>query len=1826
MKKSLLKLLTCACGFALFASVSTVATAESIVFSNDTVKAGWTFNKNATTIETPTQLEAKKHAVVSAKADVSAFKLNGTRTTAIADGSRPTFTRLQVKDGSDPVVTWTITPTEGLSFTPTFIKMTIYCDNTDERQDAVVVKAGSTVLGTYTPLRNGKTLENDALAGTANLASFVVIALSDDQKTALTTAGAFNLTATMNIPAGKDGGFTDIQVIGVVNGALEVPAITIEQTEALDQAKAAGNAIKDEYMNAAAKAELNKQLAAAGEVDGLDIDAVTAALNAAVTAAQASIDAYKPFVAAVTEAEATLAAASADADGYATFQSAVNTARNALDNGTPTDPTSNIKTLAIAKNAFVVAGASPEAPKDATSFIQNPTFADTLGWTITNPNPGNVTVSLEAAGTLGFTTSYFKAVDNVVTNGRGLFKNFAVEQTIENIPNGDYYLSADVYFEENANFGRDYLYLYAGEKSAQCKRASADGPATTKVKVRVSGNSLTIKLASTADRNNIIAFSNFKLEYVNFESWAATTVDSVANTVVVTVNSAEAFADVFVANYPDSADVTINLNAGTYDLGTNGSQRMPTHKGNLAFVGNGNVTIKGGFRSSNGIMVHDYRFENLNFVSQDNAGTESSPFYFNSGGDDVTGQMIVRNCTFTDLKACVVRGKNGHVHNYVFENNTFDGLGHHFFQLQNSHQREGFFFTENVVKNFNATGGQFFNIQLPENPAAYTDSTFTMVVENNLFYKIGGQAASARNFIESNKANKYKEVTFNINNNIFWELYKDTLFRNTNLALFTADSTQKVEFNILNNLIYPDDMMTNIWDADLGDGEIKNFPVTEGNIVINQKDLYVASLAPGFEYIPGELILKSSPLYTASTTGSYIGLKNMYYEFDVEAEDHFIVDNLTALKQALTYKGAGDDVLIEVKNNIDPEGYYNMGTSTNRLSAKKTLTVKAFNGNAPKINGALISSGSAKLDKILVEGITFTGATAETAAPFCTQGNDTISAIIFRNNTFKEMGAPLVRLRSGSYVDTLAFENNVIQDLLGNNHVFICNNGNQILKNFSLIENKIINYGGKQFMQFANVKNSADSTLNINVKNNLFYNFKSGDGSNAKNFIEGAKTAYLNINVNNNFFYYDSIPATWSIPLQVNPGGTYKAYNLKLEGNVYNNWDGVLVDMKDIYTVDTDPAIVMDDIQYAYGDKFFTNSPLYTAGVEGAYVGTSDMYYPFKAEGEGEDLILTVYNDQELYDALAANFSGLTNVTIELAADSFSLGERQGRPMPKFGGNVTVKAADKFSPKVGGSFRSNGGMKVNNYVFDGLHFVAATSGANTDSSPIYIHKGQRDSITGTLEIKNCTFTEMPACIIRINANNSENYVHAVNVHNNTFDGINHHFFQFAGGKDFGVTSFNFTENVVKNYKSVSAQFFNTPIPVNPSALSDSIYTMNVEHNTFYKIGGMATQMRHFIECNKDNNYKKVTMNFNNNIFWENYSLDGALNCDLALFNAKEGQEVEVNVLNNLLYPETVMTNMFDPDYVEGTVANFPVVSGNITPNVKHLYLADLAADTLTFWASEEMLKIFDNTAAYTAGIDGTYLGAKACYTKGVDIPEGAKYFWASPEGLVIEMGGQAVANAAAAGRVNYAQASYYTISLNGKKNFDEGNQFVTITLDEEIAAGDTIAITGFRNKNADAKKAAAWFRAGTATFDDGTDGLKYTNINNEGGVDFDNDGETPNTITVVVPEGASGKTLDMTRAQTGTNLFITQLVIMPYIAPVTPPDAIVNGKVLNKVYTNNGTLFMNMNEASNVKVYDVLGKTVKNFNAKAGLNTVEGLNAGQIYIIRTESEVVKIAL
>lgn len=182
---------------------------------------------------------------------------------------------------------------------------------------------------------------------------------------------------------------------------------------------------------------------------------------------------------------------------------------------------------------------------------------------------------------------------------------------------------------------------------------------------------------------------------------------------------------------------------------------------------------------------------------------------------------------------------------------------------------------------------------------------------------------------------------------------------------------------------------------------------------------------------------------------------------------------------------------------------------------------------------------------------------------------------------------------------------------------------------------------------------------------------------------------------------------------------------------------------------------------------------------------------------------------------------------------------------------------------------------------------------------------------------------------------------------------------------------------------------------------------------------------------------------------------------------------------------------------------------------------------------------------------------------GGDDPAGSDfvYSWESPEGTAIETGGVAKSYSVNAETnettetnedINVAQAagdnSYYTIRLKGNASFS--SYYVTITLDKPLKAGDKINITGFRVKNAADKKSGALIKFDKGTTQVRTDtsdkqGLEFVNLDNtDGSANDQNRGTEPNTIQLTVPEDAAGSTvLTLTRAQTGTNLFITKLTI-----------------------------------------------------------------------------------
>ena len=152
------------------------------------------------------------------------------------------------------------------------------------------------------------------------------------------------------------------------------------------------------------------------------------------------------------------------------------------------------------------------------------------------------------------------------------------------------------------------------------------------------------------------------------------------------------------------------------------------------------------------------------------------------------------------------------------------------------------------------------------------------------------------------------------------------------------------------------------------------------------------------------------------------------------------------------------------------------------------------------------------------------------------------------------------------------------------------------------------------------------------------------------------------------------------------------------------------------------------------------------------------------------------------------------------------------------------------------------------------------------------------------------------------------------------------------------------------------------------------------------------------------------------------------------------------------------------------------------------------------------------------------------------------YSWESPDGTIVETGGTATYENGDGDRLNYPQKGYYTMCLNGKKaNIGDTEAsanagHMLITLNEELAEGDEIAITAFTSKTSASKSSAyVVFEKG-----DAIDSGDYTDESNLG---LEPAG-APITKTITVAAGNAGsKTIKLTRGSTGTNLFITKLVI-----------------------------------------------------------------------------------
>jgi hypothetical protein len=202
---------------------------ESIIgktFTNEPATIVWPFN-DATIPTVYTATPAELFSTINSDLGDLEIKETGTGQAVDDAGEKVVFIKLR-PSGTTQAVKWEAKPTAGLTFTP--IKISLYIQRFGTNaENGVTVSAiladGTTVeLGNYTAPRNNKDQANDDFGDNSNYTNKVEIELTAEQQTQFTSADGFAITATVGVSATKEGGFSDVQIQGLINGTVaDVP-------------------------------------------------------------------------------------------------------------------------------------------------------------------------------------------------------------------------------------------------------------------------------------------------------------------------------------------------------------------------------------------------------------------------------------------------------------------------------------------------------------------------------------------------------------------------------------------------------------------------------------------------------------------------------------------------------------------------------------------------------------------------------------------------------------------------------------------------------------------------------------------------------------------------------------------------------------------------------------------------------------------------------------------------------------------------------------------------------------------------------------------------------------------------------------------------------------------------------------------------------------------------------------------------------------------------------------------------------------------------------------------------------------------------------------------------------------------------------------------------------------------------------------------------------------------------------------------------------------------------------------------------------------------
>lgn len=217
MKRNLLRF-----GLSLIALFVMVA-ANAQTYQNEEASVSWPFNDDNYATQY-TKSPEKGFSLVSVNTGDLKYVAKTSTKTLDKNGSPMVMAGFSPV-GSTKAVEWTVKPSKGLTFTPTSISTYVNRFGTDAENGVTVtakLSNGTSVdLGNFTALRDNKTTADDKYSKNENLTNHIVIQLTAEQQTQLTSAEGFTLSCTVGVGSAKQQGFADVHINGLLNGTVQ---------------------------------------------------------------------------------------------------------------------------------------------------------------------------------------------------------------------------------------------------------------------------------------------------------------------------------------------------------------------------------------------------------------------------------------------------------------------------------------------------------------------------------------------------------------------------------------------------------------------------------------------------------------------------------------------------------------------------------------------------------------------------------------------------------------------------------------------------------------------------------------------------------------------------------------------------------------------------------------------------------------------------------------------------------------------------------------------------------------------------------------------------------------------------------------------------------------------------------------------------------------------------------------------------------------------------------------------------------------------------------------------------------------------------------------------------------------------------------------------------------------------------------------------------------------------------------------------------------------------------------------------------------------------